>query len=208
LPRGRSAVRWLTSNWDEIVVPPTNLDFRVTALARVGLQTPLLELPHVFSSQEVREGHVHSGAPPPWLKQDSRMEGNWLITGGAAENSSSDVLPLSRAQQAKLLKMRNPNRVGAAWAERRRAEIAREQGGEASSRGEGEDLSPSQSWLPNFGRVWQSGPRKDSRKEFEAEKRRSLKLQRARGDRGAMRKSSRNFEFKPYVSRRQAKEGA
>lgn len=26
-------------------------------------------------------------------------------------------------------------------------------------------------WLPNFGRVWQAGSRKESRKEFEMEKR-------------------------------------
>jgi hypothetical protein len=200
------------SSADEIVVPPTNVGFPLTALARVGLQPPVQELPHarVFTSQGVGfgEGNVHSGAPPPWLKQNVRQEGDGLVTGGAADGSSSDLLPLSRTQQAKLLKMRNPNRVGAAWAERRRAELAREQDGEFSSRGEAVDCSSSHSWLPNFGRVWQSGPRRDTRKEFEAEKRKSLKLQRARGERGAARKASRDFEFKPYVSRRQSKEGA
>jgi hypothetical protein len=58
----------------------------------------------------------------------------------------------------------NPKRVGAAWAERRKIEM------EMEKRGEAVKSDYNANWLPNFGRVWQSGSRKESRKEFEKEK--------------------------------------
>jgi hypothetical protein len=59
------------------------------------------------------------------------------------------------------LRKLNPKRVGAAWAEKRRAELEMEKEGEIVP------ITSDSSWLPNFGSVWQSGTRKESRKEFE-----------------------------------------
>ena len=103
-------------------------------------------------------GNVHSGAPPPWLQTMNKNAGN-INRGPEAA--------LSRAQERKLKKLRNPKRVGAAWAEQRRAEMAREALGQPSRAAGPEGGS---GWMPNFGRVWQTGSRKETRKEFEVEK--------------------------------------
>eukprot|EP00897_Mesotaenium_endlicherianum_P000084 jgi/Mesen1/10076/ME000074S09416 len=138
------------------------------------------------------EGNVHSGAPAPWLAQ------------GEAAGVTPPPLVLSRSQERKLARLRNPKRVGAAWAERRRAELAaaevarreelqqlqQRQQGSVSIAGVGGGLNSSvgqvisggagpgqlataerpgsATWLPSFGRVWQSGSRSDSLKEHEA----------------------------------------
>ncbi|KAJ7956042.1 TITAN-like protein [Quillaja saponaria] len=65
----------------------------------------------------------------------------------------------------------NPKRVGAAWGEKRKIELDMEKRGEIL-RNEFDN-----NWLPNFGRVWQSGSRKESRKEFEVEKQKLLKVE-------------------------------
>lgn len=95
--------------------------------------------------QKVGDGNVHSGAPPPWLE----------ATGGDEQRPV-----LNKSRKSKL----NPKRVGAAWAEKRKREMEMEKRGEIVK----SDFDPN--WLPNFGRVWQSGSRKESRKEFEMEK--------------------------------------
>ncbi|CAM6118783.1 unnamed protein product [Calypogeia fissa] len=156
-----------------------------------ALQIPLLGLSSVqVPSVQLGEGNVHSGAAPPWLRQNL----------GEADSSGS-LLPLSRTQQAKLSKIQNPNRVGAAWAQRRRAELEAEKNGEMLTM-QGKDGSL---WFPSFGRVWQSGPRRDTRKEFEAEKHAELKKNR-RGRGVAKKKAiSGSIEFKPYISRKQQK---
>ncbi|CAN1318264.1 TITAN-like protein [Linum perenne] len=66
----------------------------------------------------------------------------------------------SRKKKSKL----NPKRVGADWAEKRKVEL------EMQKRGEIVKSDCAANWLPNFGRVWQSGSRKESRREFEKEK--------------------------------------
>ncbi|RIA04701.1 hypothetical protein BRARA_K01038 [Brassica rapa] len=92
-------------------------------------------------------GNVHSGAPPPWLNLNQ-----------------TDMARVQEKMPVKNSKL-NPRRVGAAWAERRKIEM------EMEKRGEAVNSNTDADWLPNFGRVWQSGTRKDSRKEFEKEKR-------------------------------------
>ncbi|CAI0548121.1 unnamed protein product [Linum tenue] len=95
------------------------------------------------------EGNVHTGAPPPWLEM-------------TVEHHPEDTsVPLSSKKGKSKL---NPKRVGAAWAEKRKAELEMEKRGEIVN----SDCGPN--WLPNFGRVWQSGSRKESLKEFESEK--------------------------------------
>lgn len=98
-------------------------------------------------------GNVHTGAPPPWLNPN----------GGNIYNQS-DITKVQEKLPAKTSKL-NPHRVGAAWAERRKIEM------EMEKRGLAVNINTDADWLPNFGRVWQSGTRKDSRKEFEKEKR-------------------------------------
>lgn len=120
------------------------------------------------------KANVHTGAPPPWLEASEHDAKNGSI--------ANHVLPSSgKGKSGKL----NPKRVGAAWAERRRAEI------ELEKRGEVVPETSDSSWLPNFGSVWQSGSRKESRKEFE----KNHKLDE---------KNSPELspEIKPYISKR------
>lgn len=80
----------------------------------------------------------------------------------------------------------NPKRVGAAWVEKRMIEKEKEKRGETVSN----DCDAN--WLPNFGRVWQSGSRKESRKEFEREKQK-LNVEN---------QSDMPIKIQPYVSKR------
>ncbi|CAI0548128.1 unnamed protein product [Linum tenue] len=120
-----------------------NLDLMVifsglASIAQVSVMAPGLA-----------EGNVHTGAPPPWLEM-------------TVEHHPEDTsVPLSSKKGKSKL---NPKRVGAAWAEKRKAELEMEKRGEIVN----SDCGPN--WLPNFGRVWQSGSRKESLKEFESEK--------------------------------------
>ncbi|KAF8010536.1 hypothetical protein BT93_J1234 [Corymbia citriodora subsp. variegata] len=109
------------------------------------------------SSQGHVQGNVHSGAPPPWLdiSEQSQTDSHRKLP------SVSLISPSNKPGKSKL----NPKRVGAAWAERRKIEM------EMERRGEIIKSCNDAEWLPNFGRVWQAGSRKESRKEFETEKR-------------------------------------
>ena len=139
------------------------------------------------------EGNVHSGATPPWLQPSDDRK--LYVVGSSSVPPIKQVM--SRTQERKLAKLRPPNRVGAAWAEMRRAQIEREQNGESNEVVQEADVS----WLPNFGRVWQSGSRLDTKKEYEAERRREAKrLGKPLGKRGA---AENCVKFQPYVSKRQ-----
>eukprot|EP00250_Pteridium_aquilinum_P011544 c20142_g1_i3 orf=634-1050(+) len=128
------------------------------------------------------DGNVHTGAPPPWLQ-----------TGDIKVNSAPAV-PLSRAQERRLKKSRNPKRVGAAWADKRRAEMEREKAGVCLKRG----LESDKGWLPNFGGVWQSGSRRETRKEFESEKWLCKGLEASKPEKPKV--------VQPYISKRQRME--
>lgn len=94
---------------------------------------------------------------------------------------NSVLLPSQPRTSQKL----NPKRIGAAWAEKRRAELEQE-------KREGIAIIYDPNWLPNFGGVWQTGTRKESKKEFEIEKIKRIK-------------TGKQFEapiLKPYVSKR------
>ncbi|KAF2916957.1 hypothetical protein DAI22_09g157700 [Oryza sativa Japonica Group] len=126
------------------------------------------------NSSQGLKANVHMGAPPPWLEASERDQENESLSGYARPSSR-------KGKSGKL----NPKRVGAAWAERRRAEM------EMEKRGELVPETSDSSWLPNFGGVWQSGTRKESRKEFEKNHKpheeKSNKL---------------SLEMKPYISKR------
>uniref|UniRef100_A0A0E0B516 TITAN-like protein n=1 Tax=Oryza glumipatula TaxID=40148 RepID=A0A0E0B516_9ORYZ len=126
------------------------------------------------NSSQGLKANVHTGAPPPWLEASERDQENESLSGYARPSSR-------KGKSGKL----NPKRVGAAWAERRRAEM------EMEKRGELVPETSDSSWLPNFGGVWQSGTRKESRKEFEKNHKpheeKSNKL---------------SLEMKPYISKR------
>ncbi|XP_031477085.1 TITAN-like protein isoform X2 [Nymphaea colorata] len=141
----------------------------------------LTRLPCVPGDQML---NVHSGAPPPWLRtnEDIQTTCNPRETGGNTTRSSKTV----RSQ-----KRRKPERVGAAWAERRKAELEKEK------RGEVVNSHLEADWLPNFGRVWQSGSRKESRREFENERRKVLKTENVSSDAPVM-----SFKLQPYISKR------
>ncbi|KAL1340847.1 hypothetical protein AAHE18_09G044100 [Arachis hypogaea] len=128
-------------------------------------------------------GNIHSGAPPPWFEATEGIQIHSIpALGGAASHSNMS------GKSKKL----NPKRVGAAWAERRKIEMEREKRGEAVRN----ECDPT--WLPNFGRVWQSGSRRESRKEFEKEKRKLF---------NAENQSEIPLKIQPYVSKRMRMEG-
>ncbi|KAF5185498.1 Titan-like protein [Thalictrum thalictroides] len=128
-------------------------------------------------SEESR-ANVHSGAPPPWFEKAEETQLNGQLH---TENNRNGSRKSGKSQKF------NPNRVGAAWAEKRKIEL------EMEKRGETVNNNCDANWLPNFGRVWQSGSRKESRKEFETENERSLKTQIL---------SVKPMMIQPYVSKR------
>ncbi|OVA09540.1 Coiled-coil domain-containing protein 84 [Macleaya cordata] len=113
------------------------------------------------SCKQEPKDNVHAGAPPPWLETD---EENQLHRLSAGVNDNGLASSLHKSGKSQKL---NPKRVGAAWAEKRKLEMEMEKRGEIVTNNCDAD------WLPNFGRVWQSGSRKESRKEFEMEKQKS-----------------------------------
>jgi hypothetical protein len=131
------------------------------------------------SSTEDARGNVHSGAPPPWFEATKGSQINVQLTPA----TGSLVFPNKSGKSKNL----NPKRVGAAWAEKRKIELEMEKRGEIVK----DDCAAN--WLPNFGRVWQSGSRKESRKEFEMEKQKFPDL-------GS--KSEMPLKIQPYVSKR------
>lgn len=116
---------------------------------------------------------MHTGAPPPWLEP--------------IEQGITPV-PNPNSIKGKSHKL-NPKRVGAVWAEKRRAEMEKEK------RGELVESTSTDTWLPNFGRVWQSGTRKDSKKEFEKENSKKREVH-------DMENSEQVLQVKPYISKR------
>ncbi|KAK7302246.1 hypothetical protein RJT34_13131 [Clitoria ternatea] len=122
-------------------------------------------------------GNVHSGAPPPWFGATEGIQMHSKPVFGD---------PVSISNQSGNSKKLNPKRVGAAWAEKRKIEM------EMERRGETVKTECDANWLPNFGRVWQSGSRRESRKEFEREKK---KL-------NGENQSEMPVKIQPYVSKR------
>ncbi|KAL2553489.1 TITAN-like protein [Forsythia ovata] len=130
-----------------------------------------------FSHREATEGNVHTGAPPPWF---DATEGNQLDVGQKPALSNF----VSHSGRSSKL---NPKRVGAAWAERRKKELELEKKGELVTN------NFDANWLPNFGGVWQSGTRKESRKDFHMENKTSLKVES---------QSEKPISLQPYISKR------
>ena len=130
-------------------------------------------------SPKEAEGNVHSGAPPPWLEATEVNQLNVLQKPG----SGSLTYLINKSGKSHKL---NPKRVGAAWAERRKIEL------EMERRGEIVTSNCDVNWLPNFGRVWQSGSRKESRKEYEMEKQKLPKVE----------NESLSIKIQPYISKR------
>lgn len=128
--------------------------------------------------QEDSLGNVHSGAPPPWFNATEKSQLDFISNPGR-----NDPSPPNQKKKSKL----NPNRVGAAWAERRKVEL------ELESRGELVKNTFDVNWLPNFGGVWQSGTRKETRKVFQLENHKSAKVES---------QSQSMVHLQPYVSKR------
>ncbi|XP_068646656.1 TITAN-like protein [Aristolochia californica] len=130
--------------------------------------------------------NVHTGAPPPWLEMKDE---NQISLGGNKSTNDSASFSLEQTRGTRKL---NLKRVGAAWAERRKAELEMEKRGELVTEHCGSG------WLPNFGRVWQTGTRKESRKEFEIEKQTLL---------NTIHPPEKPMKIEPYISKRMLKEG-
>ncbi|XP_058103167.1 TITAN-like protein isoform X2 [Magnolia sinica] len=140
-----------------------------------------------FGTEEPK-ANVHSGAPPPWL--ETNEETDICLGTGKGLHVNSSVSPANQSGKSGKL---NPNRVGAAWAEKRKIELEMEKRGEIVPNSCGDD------WLPNFGRVWQAGTRKESRKEFETEKQIFFK---------ADSMSDSSIKIEPYISKRMRMDAA
>lgn len=135
-----------------------------------------------ISSKDCKEssGNVHTGALPPWFAADEEIQLSIPL-----QPVSGTLFSMSN-KSGKSKKL-NPKRVGAAWAERRKREMEMEQ------RGEIVKSDYDANWLPNFGGVWQSGSRKETRKEFELEKDTVVKVES---------QSEMPIKIQPYVSKR------
>ncbi|KAK9926637.1 hypothetical protein M0R45_023853 [Rubus argutus] len=135
-----------------------------------------------ISSKDSKEssGNVHTGALPPWFAADEEIQ----LSIPLQPVSGTLVSMSNKLGKSKKL---NPKRVGAAWAERRKREMEMEQ------RGEIVKSDYDANWLPNFGGVWQSGCRKETRKEFELEKDTVVKVES---------QSEMPVKIQPYVSKR------
>ncbi|CAI8601981.1 unnamed protein product [Vicia faba] len=123
-------------------------------------------------------GNVHSGAPPPWFETTEVVQ---ILSKPVSRQF------VSHSNKSGKHKKLNPKRVGAAWAEKRKIEM------EMEKRGEIVRNECDANWLPNFGRVWQSGSRRESRKEFEKEKQKLLNVET---------QSEMPIKIQPYVSKR------
>ena len=124
---------------------------------------------------------MHSGAPPPWLDGTEENTPNVGLKAGLGLSCVSSQKKSGKSQKLNL------KRVGAAWAEKRKIEL------EMEKRGELVTNNFDANWLPNFGRVWQSGTRRESRKEFEVEKKKLLEVES---------ESEASIKIQPYVSKR------
>ncbi|XP_022897111.1 TITAN-like protein isoform X3 [Olea europaea var. sylvestris] len=133
--------------------------------------------------REATEGNVHTGAPPPWF---DATEGNQRDVRLKPEFSNF----VSHSGKSSKL---NPKRVGAAWAERRKKELELEKKGELVTN------NFDANWLPNFGRVWQLGTRKESRKEFHKENKSSIEVES---------KSEKPISLQPYISKRMRRDAS
>ncbi|KAM7471524.1 hypothetical protein LguiA_009707 [Lonicera macranthoides] len=142
-------------------------------------------------SSRVREettGNVHSGAPPPWLDSSGGSQLDVRLKPGVGM-SGNIVSPVSKSGKSSKL---NPKRVGAAWAERRKIEMEMEKRGEIVAN------SFDANWLPNFGRVWQSGSRKESMKEFGVESEKCFNVE----------SQAETIKLQPYISKRMRRDGS
>ncbi|KAH7692040.1 Cholesterol 7-alpha-monooxygenase protein [Dioscorea alata] len=126
--------------------------------------------------------NFHTAGAPPWLLSSEENDVNL-----ASKRCLLDSIGSSTAAQNGRSKKLNPKRVGAAWAEKRRLELELEKQGKITQK------PHDANWLPNFGRVWQAGTRKESRKEFEKEKRELSEKDQ---------QSDPSFIIQPYLSKR------
>lgn len=92
------------------------------------------------------EGNIHTGATPPWLRDDNDDDDD--ATSSKAVIGPSFEAFKKNAERMKKVSNKNPQRVGANFDRKKET---------------GDD------WLPSFGRVWNQGPRWQSRHEFKGE---------------------------------------
>lgn len=98
------------------------------------------------------KGNIHTGAVPPWIRDDDEDDDDDDSERGAEEGSSLVIGPTEDDFKKHLEKERkrklNPKRVGANF---------------------DHSAETSEDWLPSFGRVWNHGPRWRSRKHYRKE---------------------------------------
>eukprot|EP01124_Arcella_intermedia_P014552 TRINITY_DN2102_c0_g1_i3.p1 TRINITY_DN2102_c0_g1~~TRINITY_DN2102_c0_g1_i3.p1 ORF type:complete len:456 (-),score=109.68 TRINITY_DN2102_c0_g1_i3:624-1991(-) len=109
------------------------------------LPTPQSQVPYQRPPQEPTRGdqskHLSLGSLPPWLRPDELK-----------------FFPELAQELSKVTtKQKNPKRIGAAWAEQKKLLDRMGQ------------TKPDANWLPNFGRVFNSGPRRMTAMEFRQE---------------------------------------
>ncbi|XP_068731972.1 centrosomal AT-AC splicing factor-like [Montipora capricornis] len=96
------------------------------------------------------EGNIHTGAMPPWLQDDdddNEDHGNCAIEKNDVIGPSHEAFK-KHVERMKRVSNKNPRRVGANFDRKKET---------------------SDDWLPSFGRVWNQGPRWQSRHEFRGE---------------------------------------
>ncbi|KAK9720414.1 Coiled-coil domain-containing protein 84 [Basidiobolus ranarum] len=103
------------------------------------VQAPLLTAIQVPPLKTGESNVYTEGSVPPWLRADDEPEGSSKSTIGPSMDIFLKAKELER--KAKL----NPERIGAGFDRTKKT---------------------GKYWVPNFGRVWNSGTRNDTRKEF------------------------------------------
>lgn len=145
--RSRNTAQSIANKWNNRAALPLQ-DDSMTNTSTSGLPAlSVVKLPADAASKHAYAGNIHTGALPPWLRsededcRESNQDKDVPAIGPSLEDFKKHV--------AKTKKKRLHSRhVGKNF-----------------------DHTPetSDNWLPSFGRVWNSGPRWQSRKEYQKE---------------------------------------
>ncbi|XP_065843962.1 centrosomal AT-AC splicing factor-like [Oscarella lobularis] len=145
---------------------------RKTTNEAKAVATPLPSAAAAKTGKKFR-GNVHTGATPPWLRDDDDDDDEPMPVIGPSEDAFREHVTNERRRK------RNPNRVGANFAQKVKETRERQDDDEK--------------WLPSFGRVWNHGPRSHSKLEFISER---------KGHNSSAESSAAPPDVKPYVSKK------
>ncbi|KAL9965580.1 hypothetical protein ACROYT_G029401 [Oculina patagonica] len=141
---------WIMDSIDDASKSPTSLNDAMATQFQTaeafGENLTCIGIPELKKG----EGNVHTGATPPWLREDDEDDGD----SQTGNTTCKEVIGPSydefkkHVERMKKINNKNPQRVGANFDRKKET---------------------SDDWLPSFGRVWNQGPRWQSRNDFRGE---------------------------------------